>query len=268
MIYFLNELKTRNETLFYFGSLCFVLAFVFLWLSKISTLQVFNVSAWLKPFKFAVSIGVYAWTMAWYCYYLPASFNVKIFNWGVVGLLGFEIVYIAWQAGRGQLSHFNTSTPVYALLFALMGIAASLVTFYTAYIGLLFCTNVFPLLPGYYLWAIRLGIFIFVVFSLQGFAMGAKLSHTVGAPDGTEGIPLLNWSKQFGDLRVAHFIGMHALQILPIVAYYIIKNNKGIWLLAGLYFILAAFTLHRALKGKPLLKARNNITMNHSNNSQ
>jgi hypothetical protein len=63
--------------------------------------------------KFALSTCTYAWAMAWYCAYLT-DFNIKLFNWTVILLLGFEIAYIALQAGRGQLSHYNMSTPIKA----------------------------------------------------------------------------------------------------------------------------------------------------------
>jgi len=73
--------------------------------------------------------------MGWYCYYL-SNFNIKPFNWTIIILLGFEVLYIAFQAAKGQLSHFNVSTPLYSMLYTLMGLAAALVTIYTAYIGL------------------------------------------------------------------------------------------------------------------------------------
>jgi hypothetical protein len=110
MIDFLHHLKQRNETLFYYGLLCLVLSLVFIALTKITTTQVYNVNAWYKPFKFAFSTFLFAWAMAWYCYYLP-NFNIKLFNWAVIILLGFEIVYIVLQASKGQLSHYNLSTP-------------------------------------------------------------------------------------------------------------------------------------------------------------
>lgn len=250
---FINELRERNETLYYYGLLCLGISMLFLVLAKVSTIQVYNISAWIKPFKFAFSTFLFAWAMAWYCFYLP-NFNIKLFNWSVIILLGFEIVYIAIQAGRGQLSHYNISTPTYSALYSMMAIAASLVTLYTAYVGYLFFVNEFPNLPSYYVWAIRLGILIFVVFSFEGFVMGSKLTHTIGGPDGGEGIPLLNWSKRFGDPRVAHFIGMHALQVLPLLSFYLLKNLKATIVLSVLYGLLALFTLLQALKGKPLFK--------------
>lgn len=127
--------------------------------------------------------------MAWYCAYLP-DFNIKLFNWTVILLLGFEIAYIALQAGRGQLSHYNMSTPFYATLFSMMAIAASVVTIYTAYVGGLFFSNNFENLPIYYVWSIRLAMVLFVIFSFEGFAMGARLSHTVGAASIAHGLIL------------------------------------------------------------------------------
>ena len=196
---------------------------------------------------------LFAWPMAWYCYYLT-SFNISLFNWSVIILLGFEIAYIAFQAGKGQLSHLNISTPVYSLLYSLMAIAASTVTIYTAYVGVLFFTNTFPNLPTYYVWSIRLGIIIFVVFAFEGFVMGFKLSHTIGGPDGEKGIPLLNWSTKYGDPRIAHFIGMHALQVLPFISFYILKNNIATFSLSILYGLLATYTLVQALNGKSFFK--------------
>jgi hypothetical protein len=253
---FIQELKSRNETLFYFGLICLLFSILFLALTKMSNAQVFNVSAWYKPFKFAFSTFLYAWAMAWYCAYLT-NFNITFFNWTVVILLGFEIVYIAIQANRGQLSHFNVSTSFYSAMYSLMAFAATAVTLYTAYIGILFFKGDFPDLPNYYLWAIRFGIIIFVIFAFEGFVMGSKLTHTIGGPDGGTGLPLLNWSTKFGDPRIAHFIGMHALQVLPFLSFYVFKNTKATFVMATLYVLLATLTLIQALQGKPLFKEKN-----------
>jgi hypothetical protein len=213
------------------------------------------VNSWYKPFKFAFSTFLFAWAMAWYCYYLP-NFNINSFNWSVIILLGFEIFYIAFQASKGQLSHYNLSTPVYAALYSMMALAATLVTLYTAYIGVLFLTNTFPELPNYYVWAIRLSIILFVVFSFEGFAMGSKLNHSVGALNDNSNLFIIGWSKTVGDLRVSHFIGMHALQVLPFLSYYVLKNTKLTFGLSIIYGMLAIMTLIQALKGRPFIKTR------------
>ena len=135
-----------------------------------------------------------------------------------------------------------------------MAIAATLVTLYTAYIGLLFFTNTFPELPTYYLWSIRLGIVIFVIFSFEGFAMGSSLNHSVGALNDNSNLFIVGWSKTVGDLRVSHFIGMHALQILPVLSYYVLKNTKLTIGISIVYGLLALLTLIQALQGKPLIK--------------
>lgn len=253
MINFIQELKGRNETLFYYGLLCLVFAFFCIVMTKLNNLQVYNVNAWYKPFKFAFSTFLFAWAMAWYCYYLP-NFNIRLFNWSVIILLGFEIAYIAFQASKGQLSHYNLSTPIYSALFSLMALAATLVTLYTAYVGFLFFTNSFPNLPDYYVWAIRLSIVIFVLFSFEGFAMGSRLNHSVGALNDNSNWFIVGWSKTVGDLRVSHFLGMHALQVLPILSFYILRNTKLTVVLSIIYVLLALATLIQALQGRPLIK--------------
>jgi hypothetical protein len=172
----------------------------------------------------------------------------------VVVLWSFEIVYIAIQSGKGQLSHYNNSTPLYSVLYSLMAFAASAVTLYTAYIGFLFFKHEFHELPIYYLWAIRLGILLFVVFSFEGFLMGSRLNHSVGALNNNSNLFIIGWSKTVGDLRVSHFIGMHALQVLPLLSYYVLKNTTLTISAFILYALLAVFTLVQALHGKPFLK--------------
>lgn len=265
MVEFIQNIKERNETLFYFGFICLLFSILFLILTKTSTTQVFGVNAWFKPFKFAFSTFTLAWAMAWYCYYLP-NFNITLFNWSVIVLLGFEIFYIAFQAGKGQLSHYNLSTPVYATLYSLMALAATLVTLYTAYVGFLFFTSSFPDLPNYYVWAIRLGMLIFVIFSFEGFAMGSRLNHSVGALNDNSNLFIMGWSKTVGDLRVAHFIGMHALQVLPILSYYLLKNTKLTIGLSVVYGLLAVVTLIQAVQGKPLVKGKTPTEIENTSN--
>ena len=252
MVSFIQELKLRNEHLFYFGVFCIILSIVCIVLTKTTTTEVQGVNAWFKPLKFAASIGLFSWTMAWYCHYL-LDFNVTPFNWTVITLFGFELVYIIFQASKGQLSHFNISTPTHSILYSLMGLIAVLVTLYTAYIGFLFFTQSFPNLPVYYIWSIRLGILIFVIFSFEGGLMGSRMNHSVGAINDNSNWWIIGWSKTVGDLRVSHFIGMHALQLLPLLSFYVFKNTKITIIISVFYGLLATSTLVQALNGKPLI---------------
>ena len=252
MIDFFAVLKSRNEPLFYFGLICLLSAVLTLLIAKFSDVQINGVNTWYKPFKFALSIGIFSWTMGWYTGYLELPNQVSTYSWTTIILLGFELFYITFQAARGQLSHYNSSSSLYASLTAAMAFAAIGATLYTGYIGILFCTGKFPELPGYYLWAIRIGIFLFVIFAFEGAIMGANGSHSLGGPGDGEGLPLLNWSRKYGDLRVAHFVGMHALQVLPLMAFYLLRDIKWVIILGSVYGALALFCLIQALNSKPL----------------
>lgn len=245
MDYFLSTLALRNAPLYYFGWVCLAGALVCAVLSQFSRTQVMGVNAWVKPLKFFSSIGLFVWTMGWYLGYLGPRTAVTIYTWVVVGALSFELLCIAGQAARGQRSHFNTSSPFGVALAVAMGVAIVVMTLWTAYIGLVFGQA--PL-PSAYAWAVRLGIGLFVVFALQGGLMVSRGGHTVGGP----GLPTLGWSTRHGDLRVAHFVGMHALQVLPLLAWYGGLSTSGTAIIALLYTGLAGAVLMLALQGRPL----------------
>lgn len=255
MFHFIAELKLRNETLFYFSAVLSVASAIFYVLTKFTSKQVAGINTWFKPFKFAISIAIYCSTMAWFCYEL-ADFNIKIFNWANIFLFSFEIIYITIQAARARQSHFNQTTPFYRMMFGGMAIAAIAIAIYACYVGLIFSHTNFPNLPAYYVWAIRLSIFIFIIFSFEGILMGGRQTHTIGTQVQITFLPVLKWNMKEGDLRVAHFVGMHALQIIPLLSFYLLKNTSAVFVLSGLYLLFAVFVLVQALRSKPFIKLK------------
>ena len=250
---FLKDLQRRNLLLYYFGWLCFAGGMICLLLTQTSQTIILGINAFIKPMKFFFSVGIFSWSMGWYLYHLEKSKKVRSYSFMVVLVMSFELFVITWQAANGRLSHFNTSTPLYGVLFTLMGIAITILAAWTGYMGYLFFRQKQFNAPMPYIWGIRLGIILFVLFSFEGGLMAARLSHTVGAADGGAGLPVVNWSKQYGDLRIAHFIGMHSLQILPLFGYYLAGNNRSVQLFGLIYFVLAMLLFIQALKGIPLL---------------
>jgi hypothetical protein len=252
---FLSELKSRNELLYWFGLICLAGAALCLVMTFISAKQVLGINAWIKPLKFFLSSILFVWTMGWLMTYLNEERKVIIYSWVVILVFAFELVYIVWQAAKGELSHFNISSAFNGIMFSLMGIAISVMTAWTGYIAFLFFQKSFPTLSEAYVWGIRLGLVLFVIFAFAGGIMAAKLSHNVGGEMITsKGLPVLNWSRQFGDLRVAHFFGMHALQILPLIGFYVSKTKSSIIIIAMVYAILITATLVQAIMGKPLIR--------------
>lgn len=250
---FLNELRKRNQILYYFGWLYFVGGVASIIMTQVSGTVVSGINAWIKPMKFFFSIWIFCWTMVWFLAYLDNKRRVRIYTWAVVIVMIIEQVIITWQAANGRLSHFNIATPFYRSLFIIMGIAIATLTAWTGVIGYFFFKQKRFNVPMPYVWGIRLGIILFVIFSFEGGMMAARLSHTIGAPDGSPGLPVVNWSKQYGDLRVAHFIGIHSLQVIPLFGYFIARSNRSVKLFAAGYLILTVWLFIQALRETPLL---------------
>jgi hypothetical protein len=80
----------------------------------------------------------------------------------------------------------------------------------------------------------------------------------VGVRDGGPGLPLTRWSTEGGDLRVPHFIGLHALQLLPLFAWVLERRRRPastrLVVAAGAGWLgLIGLTLWQALRGQPLV---------------
>ena len=252
MQHFLNELKFRNLSLYYYGWINLLGILICFCLQLIDDTTIMGINAWIKPMKFFISITFYCWSMGWLLHYLKEPQKVKRFNLMVLIVFTFETVYILFQAARGQKSHFNLSSPFTAIMYSLMGLAITVLVIWTAYFAILFFRRNVAGLSKSYLWGIRLGLLTFVIFAMSAHIMASSTGHTVGAPDCSPGLPFLNWSIKYGDLRAAHFFGMHALQLLPIVGFYSnsLKITVGLFVF---YFLLCTLILVIALHGKPLL---------------
>ena len=259
--WFLRELYRRNRTLAMTGWIHLALLAGMLVVSPFDSRLVMGINPWIKPIKFAISITIYVWTVAWLleCLRVP-SWAKGIISWGISISMLTEIACIAAQAVRGTTSHYNVNTPLDASIFAIMGsmIALNSVLVLVLLIG--FLTGRYDL-PSPYLWGIRSGLIIFLAASGVGGMMIARGAHSVGVKDGGPGLPIVNWSTKGGDLRAAHFVGLHALQVLPIVAFFISRRKswtirqKTVWVLAfsGAYALFVAVLYFRAIHGLPLL---------------
>lgn len=235
---------------------------------------------WVKPIKFTISLGTYAVTLAWMLSMVTRPSLRRVGWWaGVFGAAActVEMAVITLQAARGRRSHFNVATPLDSGLYLLMGLA--LPGFYGVIlvIGVLLTVFSRPVGDRSLVWALRSGLVIGVSGLTVGFAMGrptpaqrAELrpstvgSHSVGGDDPNGGLPFLGWNTQHGDLRVAHFIGMHALQGLPLLAL-ALRGLAGdtvpegtrvrvVLASAATWAALTATALQQALRGRPVTR--------------
>ncbi len=249
---FFAELKQRNSLMFWFGWFNIIVGIICLILIPVDAVKILGVSRWLKPMKFYFALGILVFTMGWLMYYLSNTKRVKQFTWLIIFSMFFENSIILLQAIRKTTSHFNVKTFFDALCFQIMGILILIFTITCISIAVAFFRQKQFSIPQPYLWGIRLGLVFFIFFSLEGGIMLSLLKHTVGTAHGGEGLPITNWSKYHGDLRIAHFAGIHALQILPLLGFYFTKTKRQIITAAIIYFVVVTALLFQALNGIPL----------------
>jgi hypothetical protein len=195
-----------------------------------------GVNGWIKPLKFALSIAIYGATFLWLLTLVqgrrrPVQIAANVTAFGLL----MEIVLIVMQVVRGTTSHFNMASPLDAAIFSTMGALITLVAVFNLLLGIWL---VFQRMPDPVLaWSVRLGVLISFVGMLVAYLMtsgptpaqlaaleaGEPLTilgaHSVGVEDGGPGLPLLGWSTTGGDLRIGHFVGLHAMQVLPLLGF-------------------------------------------------
>jgi hypothetical protein len=261
MTAFLAELSRRDAVLWVTGLVQLALAGLFVVGLAVDDRILLGVSPWLKPLKFAVSITIYVWTVAWLLGDVRAGSPgaARAISVGTSVAMLVEIACIALQSLRGVTSHFNERTAFDSGVFGLMGTMILLNTLLAA--ALLFLYFTVPTdLPPPYVWAVRLGLVLFLVGSSVGPMMVSRGAHAVGVPDGGPGLPIVNWSTKGGDLRVAHALGLHALQILPLAAWALLQVGRlngsqqtaAVFGVAALYALASVTALRQALAGHPL----------------
>jgi len=219
---------------------------------------------WLKPLKFELSVAVYLLSFAVLLPLTSGAFQRsragRFLIWPVIALFTFEVVYIVWRASRAEASHYNQETALAFILYAAMGIAAVLFTAASGILAYGLAREDAAPLPPILRRSLILGLALTCVLGvLSGAALSGSGGHIVGSPSPSAPvIPFFGWSLTAGDLRLGHFLALHAMQIVP--AFALIATHIGrlatpriIDVFALLYGIVTATTLIAALNARPLL---------------
>ena len=221
-----------------------------------------GLNVWVKPMKFSISGGIYVLTAGYLITLYPISRRKKnIVNNIISWTMALEICIVVLQAARGVRSHYNQSSAFDGILFGSMGLLISIIVFTMVF----FIVETIRLrlkTPRHVQWGILLGWLVVLFGSYVGGQMIGQMSHNVGVADGGEGLPVINWSTIAGDLRIAHFFGLHGIQIIPLFAVVLTRKwnasgmakNITVILFGLLYASWIAFTFYQAKQGMPLIR--------------
>ncbi len=222
--------------------------------------HVLGLNPWVKPLKFDLSVIVFMVTVAGILSGIPGWRRSRRFiGWGIGIAMIVEDVIISMQSLRGVRSHMNIATAFDATAFSIMGSFIAFNTLLVTGLLLLACFNKTEW-PRPIAWGVRLGLLALVAGSMEGVLMVTHGAHTVGAVDGSPGLFFVNWSRQYGDLRVAHFFAIHALQAMPSLGWLLTRTTlpqrtQLVLIVTGFIAYMAATgaLFHQAMAGHPFL---------------
>ncbi len=252
----LSELFTRERRLALYGAvlLALLLPMALAWGLDERMLRGANV--WVKPMKFAFSIAALAFTTAWFVGHLPAARRsgraVDWIVWLLIGAGSFELAYIGLQAALGEASHYNVGDALHGTMYTLMGIGALVLTATQPMLAWQLYRHPDAGRPAAYRLAVLIGLVLTFVF---GAGVGMLLGN-LQPPSGGTTLPLLGWSIGGGDLRPAHFVGIHAEQVLPLIgfaaatAFGVRRGKAVVWTSTLAYTALFAALVAWGLAGR------------------
>lgn len=255
---FIGRIYQRNPFLFRVGLLHFILFGILIIPMLIDTTLIAGTNAWFKPMKFAISIGIYTWTIGWIMEDLTISYGwKKNLSRVIAGSMVIGNIVILYQASRGVRSHFNFTSNFDSTLFAIMGLMIIINTLVTILLTFLYFYRT-KAIDSLYKLSVKLGLVSFLISSYIGGIMIQNEAHNIGVEDGGSGILFFNWSTEGGDLRIAHFLGMHALQLFPFLVYFLqnklklsLPKSRLILLCFVLLFsLLYAYVFRTSMSGK------------------
>lgn len=229
-------------------------------LAVVDQRELLGAPLWFKPLKFSLSIMLYGAALTWMLSRLPGR-GMRRAGWVITAGAGLEMVIIVGQAARGVRSHFNEDSAFDVALYSIMGATIVVVWLATVAIALRFLREHSE--DRMTTSAVRLGLLVGLAGMAVGFLISANGGHAVGVPEGGPGLFLVGWSTTGGDLRIGHFVGMHALQLLPLLAAGLAALRPGrldetarvriVQIVAAGYAALVVLVTWQALRGQPLL---------------
>ncbi|MEM7130017.1 MAG: hypothetical protein AAF702_27050 [Chloroflexota bacterium] len=259
----------------YIGLLLFTIGATF-----VDARLVTGAPVWIKPMKFAISSILYAGTLLWMLSFVKSKPRL-VHLIAILTAMAFlvELSGISLQAFRGVRSHFNVTTAFDATIFSLMGTFVLVIWVMNLLAAILLMME--PLKDRAFAWSLRLALIITVIggglgalmtsgptpSQLEALQAGAPLTyvgaHSVGVEDGGAGLPFTNWSTEGGDLRIGHFVGLHGLQVIPLLGIFIrrrwgkrlsmTRQTALIWIGSAGYLGLTLLLTWQALRGQPLI---------------
>lgn len=226
-----------------------------------------GIDVWIKPLKFLAALTVYLLTLAWATRHAdPRVTGRAAWRWhecAVVVAVVLEMLWIGGAAALGTASHFNESTRFAAAVYGVMGAAAVVLTSASATLAWAIHRH-----PGAALSpAVRCGLVWGLALTLPltlltAGTMSDRDGHWIGGTaNDAGGLMLMGWSRDGGDLRVAHFFATHALHAVPLAALACSRvfgreALTPVRCAALAYAAFVAWTFVQALSGQPFLAAR------------
>ncbi len=178
--------------------------------------------SWRKPILFGITGGLTTISVAWVMGYLQQRKSLPVLSWIFAVSMFVEVSLITMQKWRGVASHFNVATAFDKTVFGLMGTLIMIVAIIIAIVTVrsFITLNVQPEMKL----AIRAGLLFLNLTNVLGVILIAYGNYIMRVSPGHAP----NIFGQAGMMKVPHGLAVHAIQVLPILAWLLNFSQREI----------------------------------------
>ena len=236
-------ISQRNKWLYWAGCFMFFTAIICLGLFLFDNRQISGAYIWLAPFQIAMGSGILLFSMAWLLHVInnkkQRNFVSFVYLTGVVGVFIINI----FHATRGKTYHSLNQTPLDELFNYLTIFCCLIIFLNQVFITLILFFQKKNMHSQHYTWGIRSTMMVFsisMLISLAVYFARHKLNPNLNVFDVFFGTA---WGSRSIYFKISYYLGLHSIQLIPLVSYYLFEYKKQVLLFSFAYLTLIVLLL-------------------------
>lgn len=221
MIFF-QELQQRNKWLYFFGCFAMVVGIIILGFLLFDTRTYNGISLWILPFRFSIGSGIYIFSITWFSYLINNTNYRKAISFFIFLIFSCFLGIVITQLIKENIAFLSLETPFDLFMNQLGIVLLSSLLILQIWITSIFVRQKKNMHSQHYTWGVRMGFIVFTFFLSVVFTILLCKGKTVY-------LDIFQFHRGLSfEIQTAFYLGLHSIQIIPFLSYYLFDKKKQV----------------------------------------